>query len=508
MKTPFPDRLGRDNASTSARPRARQYFDVVVMVLSMAGLAFIIGKLLPHANLSLLFLTGILIISARAGLKSGLVASMLSFLAYNYFFIPPFLTLKVDDDGDVATLVFFLIMAAITGNLAARMHVEIAQHKSSLQRISNLFEFGRQMSSATTTEQVLSALVEDLNKHMQCPIMVLLPGDGGSFTPCAWSREKIALSEEQISKVWSGDSSDWVSVDHKLLMPLVTSTGRVGLVVLDSELVGKTSLDRDLAKSLCDQAAVALDRTLLASDLEQAHLTMETEQLRSTLLSSLSHDLRTPLASVIGSTSSLLEFGNTFSEKDRLELLQTTMDEACRLDRYIQNLLDMTRLGQGALKLERNWVDLNDIISSAIHRMDKSKATVQLLINIPADIPLLWVHGALIEQTLVNLLDNAMRFSPVGGQIEITAECIGDVLRIEVCDEGIGIPNEEKESVFDMFYTGNQGDRSALQGTGLGLAISQGMIAAHSGAISAHDSRNNVGTCMRIELPISQMEPT
>lgn len=508
MKTPFPDRLGRDNASTSAFPRARQYFDVVVMVLSMAGLAFVIGKLLPHANLALLFLTGILIVSARAGLKSGLVASMLSFLAYNYFFIPPFLTLKVDDDGDVATLVFFLIMAAITGNLAARMHVEIAQHKTSLQRISNLFEFGRQMSSAATTEQVLSALVEDLNKHMQCPIMVLLPGAGGSFTRCAWSREKIVLSDEHISKVWSGDSSDWMSVDHKLLMPLVTSTGRVGLVVLDSELVGKTSLDRDLAKSLCDQAAVALDRTLLASDLEQAHLTMETEQLRSTLLSSLSHDLRTPLASVIGSTSSLLEYGDTFSEKDRLELLQTTMDEACRLDRYIQNLLDMTRLGQGTLKLERNWVDLNDIISSAIHRMGKSKATVQLLIDIPVDIPLLWVHGALIEQALVNLLDNAIRFSPVGGQIEITAECIGDALRVEVCDEGIGIPNEEKESVFDMFYTGNQGGRSCLQGTGLGLAISQGMIAAHSGTISAHDGRNSVGTCMRIELPISQTEPT
>lgn len=476
------------------------------MVLVTAGLAAMLDRVLPHANLSLLFLTGILIVSARAGLKPGLVASVLSFLAYNYFFTRPFFTLKVDDNGDVATLVFFLVVAAIAGNLAARMHMEMQQRKDSLQRISSLFEFGRRMSSAATTEQVLSALVEDLDRHLQCPIVVLLPDAGGAFIPRAWSRQKIVLAEGHIAQVWSRSSADWVAVDRKMLIQLVTSSGRVGLVVLDHEQTGQSPLD--LAKSLCDQAAVALDRTLLAAGLERARVTTETERLRSALLSSLSHDLRTPLASVIGATSSLLEYGGTLSAENRLELLQTTMEEAKRLDRYIQNLLDMTRLGHGALKLERNWVDLHDIIASAIDRLGKTEAAVQLSVDVAADLPLLWVHGALVEQALVNLLDNATRFSPLGGQIEITAKCIGDTLRIEVCDQGIGIPDEEKETVFDMFYTANQGDRSKLKGTGLGLAICQGMIAAHSGTVSAHDGHDGTGTCMRIELPIGQAELT
>ncbi|HLF32399.1 MAG TPA: DUF4118 domain-containing protein [Xanthomonadales bacterium] len=506
MKIGFPDWRGRDRAGSSGVWQTRPYTGAVAMVLVTAGLAAMLDRVLPHANLSLLFLTGILIVSARAGLKPGLVASVLSFLAYNYFFTRPFFTLKVDDNGDVATLVFFLVVAAIAGNLAARMHMEMLQRKDSLQRISNLFEFGRRMSSAATTEQVLSALVEDLDRHLQCPIAVMLPDTAGAFIPRAWSRQKMELTEDHIKQAWSSDASDWVTVDHKILMQLVTSSGRVGLVVLDHEQTGQSPLD--LAKSMCDQAAVALDRTLLAADLERARVSTETERLRSALLSSLSHDLRTPLASVIGATSSLLEYGGTLSAENRLELLQTTMEEAKRLDRYIQNLLDMTRLGHGALKLERNWVDLHDIIASAIGRLGKTEAAVQLSVDVAADLPLLWVHGALVEQALVNLLDNATRFSPPGGQIEITAKCIGDTLRIEVCDQGIGIPDEEKETVFDMFYTANQGDRGKLKGTGLGLAICQGMIAAHGGTVSAHDGHDGTGTCMRIELPIGQTELT
>jgi two-component system sensor histidine kinase KdpD len=508
MKIPFPDRLGRKRGGSSGLWQTRPYTGAVAMVLVTAGLAAMLDRVLPHANLSLLFLTGILIVSARAGLKPGLVASVLSFLAYNYFFTRPFFTLKVDDNGDVATLAFFLVVAAIAGNLAARMHMEMVQRKDSLQRISNLFEFGRRMSSAATTEQVLSALVEDLDRHLQCPIVVLLPDAGGAFIPRAWSRQKMELTEDHIKQAWSRGASGWVAVDHKMLIQLVTSSGRVGLVVLDHEQTGQSPLDLDLAKSLCDQAAVALDRTLLAADLERARVSTETERLRSALLSSLSHDLRTPLASVIGATSSLLEYGGTLSAENQLELLQTTMDEAKRLDRYIQNLLDMTRLGHGTLKLERNWVDLHDIIASAIGRLGKTEAAVQLRVDVAADIPLLWVHGALVEQALVNLLDNATRFSPPGGQIEITANSIGDTLRIEVCDQGIGIADEEKKTVFDMFYTANQGDRSKLKGTGLGLAICQGMIAAHGGTVSAHDGHNRIGTCMRIELPIGQAELT
>jgi two-component system sensor histidine kinase KdpD len=258
----------------------------------------------------------------------------------------------------------------------------------------------------------------------------------------------------------------------------------------------------NLARSLCDQAALALDRTQLVADLEQARLVSETEQLRSALLSSVSHDLRTPLASIIGSTTSLLEYGKSISEQDRHELLEMVVDEAQRLDRHIQNLLDMTRLGQGSLSLQRDWVDLHDIISGALDRLRGALKDLPVVIDIGADIPLLWVHGVLIEQALVNLLDNAVRFSPPGGRIEISARRCKEHIEIDISDQGPGIPENEREKIFDMFYTARQGDRGKRQGTGLGLAICRGMIGAHGGRVTAHAGRVEPGSRMHVDLPL------
>jgi two-component system sensor histidine kinase KdpD len=265
---------------------------------------------------------------------------------------------------------------------------------------------------------------------------------------------------------------------------------------IDEEQIG-------LARSLCEQAAVALDRTRLAGDLQEARLVTETEQLRSALLSSVSHDLRTPLASIIGSSTSLLEYGQSFSEANRQELLATIADEARRLDRHIQNLLDMTRLGQGSLGLRRDWVDLHDVVSGALGRLKELLRAVRVEISIDPAVPLLWVHGALLEQALVNLLDNALRFSPAGSRILVRAGLAAEEVQIEVCDQGPGVPEAEREKIFDMFYTIRQGDRAQGQGTGLGLAICRGMIGAHGGSVTAHEGPDGVGTCMRIVLPIT-----
>jgi two-component system sensor histidine kinase KdpD len=230
----------------------------------------------------------------------------------------------------------------------------------------------------------------------------------------------------------------------------------------------------------------------------------ETEQLRSALLSSVSHDLRTPLASIIGSATSLLEYGPSFSEENRQELLATIADEARRLDRHIQNLLDMTRLGQGSLSVRRDWVDLHDVVSSALGRLRDLLRDVRVEIAIDPAVPLLWVHGALLEQALVNLLDNAIRFSPAGGRILVRAGLAPEGVELEVHDQGPGVPEAEREKIFDMFYTVRQGDRGQGQGTGLGLAICRGMIGAHGGSVTAHAGQGGVGTCMRIGLPLTQ----
>lgn len=491
-----------DEPAFTEQPKA--YLSAVGIVFITMLLAFPAHQLMPHANLSLLFLTGILIISARTGLGPSLVASVLSFLIFNFLFTPPYYTFEVADDGDVATLIFFLLMAAITGNLAARMHQEIGKRRASLRHISMLYDFTRRMSSVAEVEDILTAVMVHFEHFLKKNVAVFIPDKAGQ--PMLRLRTDGApdIDQKVIDQAWVKVESNPYFNARWSFLPLSTDGGLAGMVAIQDSLMESENLE--LCRSLCRQAAIALHRTQLAADLEHARLVSETEQLRSALLSSVSHDLRTPLSSIIGSTTSLLEYGETFSRDDRTDLLKTVVEEARRLDRHIQNLLDMTRLGQGALTLHRDWVDLHDIVASAISRLPDALKELSVQIDIAPDVPLLWVHGVLIEQALVNLLDNAARFSPVSGTIEIKAHCLPEAIEINLCDEGPGIPEDEREKIFDMFFTARQGDRSNFQGTGLGLAIVRGMVAAHGGTVSADSNSSGKGTCMSIRLPLTLPE--
>ncbi len=260
---------------------------------------------------------------------------------------------------------------------------------------------------------------------------------------------------------------------------------------------------RRLLAALGQPLGQALARARLAEDLEAARLHGETEQLRSALLASVSHDLRTPLTSMRGAIDSLLALGDAIPPPDRRELLESTRDEAERLDRYIQNLLDMTRLGHGGLKLSRDWVSPGDIVGSALNRLRAVVAPYRVETRVPPELPLLYVHAALIEQALVNVLENAARFSPPQGRLRVAVDSIEDELRFSVSDEGPGIPPAEREKIFDMFYTAARGDRGG-QGTGLGLAICQGMVGAHGGRITVEDGIDGRGTTLVLHLPLQQ----
>jgi len=498
---PVQHTTGNRSSGFSAAARPLAYATAAGVVLAVVCLSFPLHRVMPHASLSLLFLTGVLIVAARTGPGPSLLASVLSFLAYNFFFTPPYYTFEVADDGDVATLVFFLLMAAIAGNLAARMRREMAKRRASLHRISNLYEFGRRMSSAAGTGAVLEALAEHLAHSLERPVAVLTTDSGDTPATRVRSGPAKALHPAAIEAAWSRHSPEPVMLDAWHFLKLATHREPVGMVAIHGRLDGEQV---ELACSLCDQAAVALDRTRLVADLERSRLVAETEQLRSALLSSISHDLRTPLASIIGSTTSLLEYGGSFSAENRRELLATIVEEAQRLDRHIQNLLDMTRLGHGGLTLTRDWVDLHDIVASAMERLRDTLMGLRVDIEIPATVPLLWVQGALVEQALLNLLDNAIRFSPAGGRITLVAGADEDNVELVLCDEGPGIDPGEREKIFDMFYSASKGDRGQLHGTGLGLAICRGMVAAHGGSVTAHAGRNGRGTCMRVSLPVTR----
>ena len=505
----------QQHAPRQRSPQALVWFDYALAPLATllaCGLAWAVSSLLPLPNISLVFLAAVLLVAVRSSLGPALVCAALSFLTYDFLFIPPNFSFAIQREEDVLTLLFFLLMAALTGNLAARQRRQLQALRDTQQETSELLDLSRKLTAATDRQAVVSAAGQHLvgwNDLQLC--LVNRDAQGG------WKVETggpLQFSEaERAAAEWAwqhdqpaGKGTGTLPFGRWWWWPLSVDDGPLGLLGVcpreDEPLSGQR---RRLLTALSQPLAQALARAQLAEDLEAARLHGETEQLRSALLASVSHDLRTPLTSMRGSIDSLLALGEAIPLEDRRELLEGTRDEAERLDRYIQNLLDMTRLGHGALKLARDWVSPADIVGSALNRLRAVLAPLQVAVEVPAELPLLFVHAALIEQALVNVLENAARFSPVQGHLQLSAGATDSELYFSVSDEGPGIPEEERAKIFDMFYTAARGDRGG-QGTGLGLAICQGMVGAHGGRISVGDGINGHGTCITLHLPL-QAQP-
>jgi two-component system sensor histidine kinase KdpD len=488
-----------DPAWSRSRPsNSIRYGLATAAVLVGTLAAFALRLQLATANLSLVFLTVVIFVAARWGLGPALWSALLSFLVFNFLFTAPYYTFFVDSKDDFITLVFFLIMATLAGNLAARMRKAVDGVESALRRVSNLYRFSRSLSAARASANVLEALVEHSANTLQCDAAIITPDETGVL----WIQANRGVPPAarvlaQAERAWrQGD--DHALMSSWRLMMLGTSERKVAFLALGVDELDEEQ--QELISTLCDQALVAVERVRLSEDLEKAHVIAETERLRAALLSSVSHDLRTPLASIIGSTSSLIDIGDKLRPAQRNELLQTVLGEAERLNRYIQNLLDMTRLGLGGLQLNRDWVDINDILSAALSRLRIDLDNVRVEIAVAPDAALLYAHGALLEQALVNLLDNAARYTPGGGIVAINVFRRDDMIIIDVIDEGSGIAESEREKVFDMFYSIGKGDRGK-SGTGLGLAICRGLIGAHGGQVEALAGHDGKGARMRITLP-------
>ena len=258
-----------------------------------------------------------------------------------------------------------------------------------------------------------------------------------------------------------------------------------------------------LTELMIEDIAQTVARVQLSLQLENSRVVAETEKLRSALLSSVSHDLRSPLAAMIGSADTLKYYGEQMPESDRHELLDTIHIEGERLDRYIQNLLDMTRLGHQGLTLSRAWIGVDELIGSATQRLKRYQPEVKIEVALAEELPQLYVHPALIEQAIFNVLENAAKFSPENVPIEVKIQQEEQFLQIDIIDQGIGIPEDEREQIFDMFYTMQRGDRGKT-GTGLGLAIVKAIIGAHMGSIEAFAGTDGQGTLIRIRLPLHQ----
>lgn len=475
------------------RVEGRSLLVATLIVLAAATLAPILQRL-PHANLSLLFMTAVLLVAARYGLELALYASVLSFLIFNFFFTPPFLTFAVTEEGDVATLVFFLVIASLTGHLAARMRDEIASRKAALDRISLLEGFSRQLAGAASVADVLRTTASRIAEVTGSTSFVVLPGSDTGDAPVqavSGSGKVPRLDAVLEAAVGEGHVKGWT------ILPMGSHRERPALAGVESEALDAGM--RSLIEALMDQAIVALERALLVHDLARQRLASERDQLRAALLSSVSHDLRTPLASIIGSASSLVELERSLSDENRHALLESVLEESERLDRHIQNMLDMARLGQGEIHLRPDWVDLRDVVAAAARRLRTPMDGKRLQVHVEPEAELLRVHGDLVEQALVNVLDNAARFSPADGSIEVHCYRDGQWINIDIRDQGPGIPEADRERVFDAFYRVDSGDSKT--GAGLGLSICRGMIRAHGGEVTAHAGHGDNGCLIRIRLP-------
>ncbi|WP_342626006.1 ATP-binding protein [Azotobacter sp. NL3] len=489
------------------------YALALLATLLASAVAWGFSRMLALQNISLVFLAAVLLVAVRSGFGPALCCALLSFFAYDLLFIAPTFSLIVAHRVDVLGLLFFLLMAALTGNLATRQRRQMQALRETQAETAALLDLTRKLSAATDRRAVLAAAVEQFAAWRDLDVRLLGPDGAGALRVEAGVAGDLGKSERAAAEwVWqhelpAGLGTDTLPDGRWWWWPLSGERGPLALLGIaprDGRPLPASRRHRLVA--LCQPLAQALARAQLAEELQAARLRGETEQLRSALLASVSHDLRTPLTVMHGAIDSLLTLDGQIAAADRRELLESTRDEAERLDRYIQNLLDMTRLGHGGLKLERDWVAPADIVASSLQRLRPVLASFRLETRIAGELPLLHVHAALIEQALVNVLENAARFSPPGGRLRVAVDSDGGELRLSVSDQGPGIPPAEREKIFDMFYTAARGDRGG-PGTGLGLAICQGILGAHGGRVTVGEGLDGQGATLTLHLPLQPQPP-
>jgi two-component system sensor histidine kinase KdpD len=498
-------RARRDRLLTHAPGRARELAQAVVACTLACLVAWVAERWVGMADLSMVFIVAVVLVAARTRASAAVLAAGLCFLAYNFLFIAPRFTFAISARQGVITVFLFLAAALVAGRLASRLRTQVIALRASNRHANARQQLGRQLSSAASDEAVAGAGRQALEQALDAPAWLRIGNDvtaSGSAVP--GDTDLAAADWSQRHGQPSGRYTDTLAGAQWWCLPLLDGDARcIGVAALQfpPALARLAPEQRQLAMAMVDDIAQAALRTRLVAELEQAHVSNETERLRSALLSSVSHDLRSPLAAMIGSADSLASYGQAMDAADRRALLDTIMLEGERLDRYIQNLLDMTRLGHDGLKINRDWIGVDELVGSAARRLQRYQPEVKLQLDIPASLAPIWVHPALVEQALFNVLENAAKFSPPGAPVTVSARLEEHELVIDVLDRGPGIPADERARIFDMFYSVERGDRGR-HGTGLGLAICQGMIGAHGGSVQALAGEDGRGTLIRITLPL------
>lgn len=485
----------------------------VAGVLVATGIDWLMFPYFAAANLIMIYLIAVIGVAIRCGRGPSVFASVLSVAAFDFFFVPPYFTFAVSDAQYLLTFGVMLVVALVISNLAVRLNqqAELARYRE--RRTGVLYAMSRDLATHRGTEMLAQLAAKHLRDVFDAHVAIFLAD--------AEKRVQLQRGELLFFELNPKESgvAQWVYDHHEraglgtdtlpgasaLYLPLVASSGAIGVVAVrpkDPALL----LDPEhlhLLESLVNQVALAIERTRLSDEAQQAHVAAEAERMRSTILSSVSHDLRTPLATISGAASSLAEGREELNAADRRDLARSIYREADRLDRLLKNLLDMMRLEAGAVRLNKEWHSLDEIIGAALARQEGRLDGHAVSTAFPTDLPLVFVDGVLLEQVVINLVENAVKYTPPRSTIDLSASVRDREVVVEAADRGPGIHPEEESRIFDKFYRG----KSAREGgVGLGLTICRGIVEAHGGRIWA-ENRSGGGALFRFTIPLSEEQP-
>ncbi|HEX3810447.1 MAG TPA: sensor histidine kinase KdpD [Rhizomicrobium sp.] len=503
-------------APLAQEPRAALNVKAYAASLAMVAAALVIGLALHGVGITsvaLVFLTAVLASALTYGLWPSLFACIAAALAYNFFFLPPLHVFAIADPENIVALFFFILVALVASYFSAQMRAQAVTARDRAATTENLYLFSRKLAGVFTLDDLLWATAFQMAQMLKMRVVILLPEGESIAVRAGYPPEDMLDSADLAAATWAwqhataaGRGADTLPGANRLFLPMRTGRGTIGIVGLDSDRPGPllTPDQRRLFDALADQAALAIERVNLVQDIDRTRLVVETEKLRSALLTSISHDLRTPLASILGSASSLSQ-GEGLDERAKAELAATIQEEAERLNRFIANLLDMTRLEAGAIEPQFDLVDLSDVVGSALRRAGGVLSAHRIELDLAANLPMVRADPVLLEQVLFNLLDNAAKYTPPGTKIDLRALAEDGSVRIDVSDEGGGIPAGDVERIFDKFYRVQAGDRKRA-GTGLGLPICRGFIEAMGGTIRAGNRSEGHGAVLTIVLPVPASE--
>jgi two-component system sensor histidine kinase KdpD len=498
------------------RPLGRDWLGLVAAGASVAG-AVLVGEALTAfialPNLSMIFLAAVLISAIQFGVRSAIAAAILSFFADDFFFIPPLYKFTIAEPQEFFSLIVFVAVAALAGWLAGRAKDQELSAQESERATQALFDLSRRLSGANAVDEILETAVVYVQKTLKAAGVAMLTTENGELAVASSWPPLDALSAGELGAArWAlekREAAGWrtgtLPIVRFQFRPLVTARGVVavcGFAPAARDIPLAPRLDHML-NLILDQTAIALDRAALAREALKTSSLEANDKLRSTLLASLSHDLRTPLAAITGAATTLRQFESSLSQERRDDLLQGIEEEAARLTRLVANLMDMSRIEAGALKPKRELIDVGDVVRGAVERARKAFADKTFQTSLARDLPFAEGDPGLVGQVLFNLLDNAQKF---GGDrpILIHARAVGEEAIISVTDDGPGIKTADLERIFEKFYQGGKADGRKV-GVGLGLSIARGLIEAMGGRIWAESPAvRRRGARLLIALPLAR----